>query len=358
MSRIRFGLVGAGWRAEFYLRIAAAAPEFFEMPAVVVRNPEKAKAFAEQWQSPVFATTDEMLAGGDLHFVVTSVPWAPNPGIVKELVRRGVPVLSETPPAPDLEGLVDLWNFVQASDGRVSVAEQYFLQPRFAAIRQVIDAGLIGAVSQAQISAAHGYHGMSLMRKILGIGCEDATICARSFSAPLVQGPGRAGPPEAERIEASTQTFFWLDFEGRLGLMDFSGDQYFNWVRNNRVLIRGERGEIVDDSVAFLKDFRTPLYFDLVRHEAGQAGNLEGNYLKGIQLGENMVYTNPLAPAPLSDDEIAIGDLLLRMAEYVEGGETPYPFAEACQDHYLSLVCEQALRTGEEVKTETQPWAG
>ena len=60
----------------------------------------------------------------------------------------------------------------------------------------------------------------------------------------------------------------------------------------------------------------------------------------------------------LSDDEIAIGDLLLRMARYGEGGEAPYPLAEACQDHYLSLKCEEALESGAEVRTETQPWAG
>jgi hypothetical protein len=45
---------------------------------------------------------------------------------------------------------------------------------------------------------------------------------------------------------------------------------------------------------------------------------------------------------------------MLRMAR----GETPYPLAEACQDHYLGLMCEQALNSGEEVRTQTQPWSG
>jgi hypothetical protein len=135
--------------------------------------------------------------------------------------------------------------------------------------------------------------------------------------------------------------------------MDFCGEQYFNWVRNNRVLVRGERGEIVNNQITYLQDVRTPIYLDLLRHSAGGPGNLEGNHLKGIQLGQQMVYTNPLAPAALSDDEIAIGDLMLRMAR----GETPYPLAEACQDHYLGLMCEQALNSGEEVRTQTQPWS-
>ena len=358
MSRIRFGVVGAGWRAEFFLRIAAAAPEHFELPLVVARDPQKAKRFAAQWQCPVSASVAEMLAGDALDFVVTSVSWGANPGIVKELVRRGIPVLSETPPAADLAAMIDLWQHVEEHQGRVCVAEQYFLQPYFAALRQVIALGKIGTVSQAQVSAAHGYHGMSLMRKLLGIGYGNATIASRAFTAPLVEGPGRDNPPTAEVVADCTQAFFWLDFDGKLGLMDFCGEQYFNWVRNNRVLVRGERGEITNDKVVYLQDFRTPIYLGLLRHSTGGPGNLEGNYLKGIQLGENMVYANPLAPAALSDDEIAIGDMMLRMAQYVRGSETaPYPLAEACQDHYLGLMCEQALKSGAEVKTRTQPWS-
>ncbi len=353
MSRIRFGIVGAGWRAEFFLRIAAAAPEHFEMPVVVARNPEKAKRFADLWPCAIVATTDEMLAGRTLDFAVTSVSWAANPEIVKKLVRHGVPVLCETPPAPDLNTMIELWQFVAEHKIQVCVAEQYFLQPYFAAVRQIIESGKLGKISQAQVSAAHGYHGMSLMRKLLGIGYENATIAARSFNAPLLKGPDRNGPPAQEAIADCKQAFFWLDFDGRLGFMDFCGEQYFNWVRNNRVLVRGERGEIVNNQIAYMQDVRTPIYLDLLRHSTGGPGNLEGNHLKGIQLGQQMVYTNPLAPATLSDDEIAIGDLMLRMAR----GETPYPLAEACQDHYLGLMCEQALSSGAEVHTQTQPWS-
>ena len=357
MGAIRFGIVGAGWRAEFFTRIAAAAPDVFEVPPVVARRPEKVALFTDAWGCRIYGSMDEMLEGESLDFVVTSLPWETNPELIKVLVERGVPVLSETPPAPDVPALIDLWEFVERKAGRVCVAEQYFLQPYYAALRAVIAAGKLGTVTQAQVSAAHGYHGMSLMRKLLGIGYEDATIEARSFTAPLVQGPGRDGPPASEEVGDSTQIFYWLDFDGKLGFMDFCGEQYFNWVRNNRVLVRGERGEVVNERVSILKDFRTPLYLDLLRHVAGGPGNLEGNHLKGIQLGGEWVYENPLAPASLSDDEIAIGQLLLGMAAYVGGGAPPYPLAEACQDHYLSIICAQALKEGRSLRTQRQPWA-
>ena len=108
MSRIRFGMVGAGWRAEFFQRIAAAAPVHFEMPVVVARNHEKAKLIADQWACPIVATIDERLTGRTLDFAVTSVSWAANPEIIKDLVHRGLSVLSETPPAPDLSAMIKL----------------------------------------------------------------------------------------------------------------------------------------------------------------------------------------------------------------------------------------------------------
>lgn len=42
---IRFGLVGGGWRAEFFTRIAREMPETFTFVGVVQRDFAKAQAF-------------------------------------------------------------------------------------------------------------------------------------------------------------------------------------------------------------------------------------------------------------------------------------------------------------------------
>lgn len=59
MSKIRFGLIGSGWRAEFYIRIAKAIPEKFELTGVVIRNREKGEEFARKFGVNVVQSLDE-----------------------------------------------------------------------------------------------------------------------------------------------------------------------------------------------------------------------------------------------------------------------------------------------------------
>jgi hypothetical protein len=122
------------------------------------------------------------------------------------------------------------------------------------------------------------------------------------------------------------------------------------------VLVRGERGEINNLDASYLTDFRTPVNVRFERHDAGQNGNLEGYYHKGYSVGGIRCYQNPFVPARLSDDEIAVATCLERMAHYVEKGKPFYSLSEASQDHYLSLMIEEAAATGRELKSSSQGW--
>ena len=88
---------------------------------------------------------------------------------MREAVGSGVPVLAETPPAPDVEGLRALWHDVGAS-GLVQVAEQYLMLPSHAARLALVRSGAIGRPTQVQVSSTHQYHALSLVRGYLGVG--------------------------------------------------------------------------------------------------------------------------------------------------------------------------------------------
>ena len=351
-----FAIAGGGWRTGAYLNIAASMPEHFKVVGMFVRDPKKGAVIEEKRGVPTFHTLDELLSATEPDFVVTSLPWPVNPEIVSALVAAHVPILSETPPAPDVQGLRMIYEHVTGG-AKIQVAEQYNFQPFNAARLSLARSGRLGRITQAQVSISHDYHGISIMRRLLGIGFENCAVSGRAFSSDIVEGPGRYGPPDKETTKTSRQGIFYFDWGDRLGVLDFTGDQYFSWVRNERLLVRGERGEIINEHATWLADFLTPISADFIRQETGQRGNLEGHYLKGYVLGTEWIYENPCGTARLSDDEIAIATSLLGMVNYLGGGEAVYGVADACQDHYLSLLAKEAAETGKTITSERQPWA-
>ncbi|BCG57588.1 Gfo/Idh/MocA family protein [Paenibacillus sp. URB8-2] len=358
MERIGFGLIGGGWRAEFFLRIAEAMPERFAVKAIFVRDRGKADKLQEHWGIKTYTSFEEFTAAcrNECSFAVVSVKRVVNAEFIEKLTEAGIPALAETPPADGAEGLLRLWERVGAS-AKVQIAEQYAFQPMHAARIRLARSGRLGEVSQAQVSAAHDYHGISLIRRLLGIGFENAVIRAQTFTSPIVKSPDRGGPPLSEELEESQQIIAMLDFGNKLGVLDFTGDQYFSWIREKRILVRGERGEIVNDEVSWLQSFDSPVYDKLRRIDTGHSGNLEGFHHKGIMGCGEWLYVNPHAPARLSDDEIAVAETLARMGDYVRGGPSFYSLAEGCQDHYLALEMQRAAASGVPVTTQTQPWA-
>src|SRR5436309_1128236 len=104
----RFAVVGAGWRAEFFLRIVRALPERFDLPGVAVRDAEKGAVFEQRWGCPTFRTPDALLDAVRPEFWVGSVSYAANFEVNAALLRTGLPLLSETPPAATLEQMLAL----------------------------------------------------------------------------------------------------------------------------------------------------------------------------------------------------------------------------------------------------------
>lgn len=353
---ITFGIVGGAWRAEFFFRIAQALPDRFRILGCVGRTEATRSRIGRAWGIATFDSISDLVRLKP-DFVVTSVPWAESAPIILELASHHIGVLAETPPAQDLEALTKLWKELPGN-ARVQVAEQYQFQPGHAARLALARSGLLGEISETQISVAHGYHGISLIRKFLNIGFERASIRALKFKAPIVAGSTRAGPPQEERKILTTQTLASLEFEGKLAVFDFVEDQYFSWIRSHRVLVRGDRGEINNLDVRYLIDFATPMEMQLKRMDAGQTGNLEGYHHKGYVGGGAWWYQNSFVPARLSDDEIAIATCLESMAHYLETGDSFYGLAEASQDHYLSILIEEAAKSGNPVESSNQIWHG
>jgi hypothetical protein len=358
LKSVKFSLIGgAGFRAQYYLRIAQALPERFQISGMVVRDESKGRDMEAKWGTATYRSLDQLLANEKPDFVVVSVNVTEAVDYVLKLAELGIPALLETPPAPDLAGLELLHKQLTLNDARVQVAEQYQFHPIQEARQALIQSGQLGKISETTVSISHLYHGVSLIRRMLGVTFEEVKIRAMRFESNWVQGPTRSGPPTEDKRIPLQRDLAWLDFGDRLGIYDFTKDQHRSWVRSNHLSVRGERGEIFDNRVLIQQDSCTELRMELKRMNRGELENAEGYYLKGIVCGERWVYENPFAPARLYDDEIAIASCLEKMGDYTRGGASFYSLAEASQDHYLGMMIEKAIQTSETITAGPRCWA-
>lgn len=355
---VKFSIIGgAGFRAQYFLRIVQALPERFQISGMVVRNEVKGRDMEVKWGVPTYRSLEELLKHESPDFVVVSVSGAEGLEYLLKLAEAGIPALSETPPAPDLPGLELLYDKLIVTGARIQVAEQYHLHPIQEARLALIRSGKLGSITETTVSISHLYHGVSLIRKMLGVTFEEVRIRAMRFESQWINGPTRSGPPTEDKLIPSQRDLAWLDFGDSLGIYDFTKDQHRSWTRSNHLSVKGERGEIFDNRVLIQQDNLIPLQLELKRINKGELENAEGYFLQGILCGEQWLYDNPFAPARLYDDEIAIASCLQKMADYVSGGPGFYSLAEAAQDYYLGMMIEKAIQSGETIIAPRQRWA-
>lgn len=355
---VRFALVGTGYRATYFERAARALPTRFELTGAVSRSAAGARVATEGWRVPAHRTVAELLAAGRPDFAVVSVPWSAAVPATAELAAAGVPVLTETPPGPDLAGLREV-TALTAGGARVQVAEQYPYQPWHAARIAITDAGVLGPVHEAALSVAHGYHAFALMRRHLGVTGGPAVVRAVRSGAAVRRPAGRGGPRPEPGLVTEQRIHGIVDFGGKVGTYDFGDAQYWSLTQQHHVLLRGRDGELADTTLLRMSTVDGPdaaVTVPLVRQSAGEGGDMAGLYPRGIAGGDRWWWRNPFPGARLFDDEIAVATVLELMGSYARGGPAFYGAADGAQDHYLNLALLRAADTGETVRTEPQPW--
>ena len=345
-----FALIGSGFRAQAFLKVARELGTV-GCAGAVVRTPRHLDV-------PTFPSLDACLRQARVDFVLVATPRSVTPQHVVDAVGRGLPVLVETPPAPDLPALRALWSAVGDS-GLVQVAEQYLLMPSHAARAAVVAAGLIGTPTQVQVSSTQQYHAVALIRGLLTAGRDTVSVRATRFTAPLVQPLSRSGWTDDEEAYPATTTIATLDFgHGRSGVYDFTDQQTRNQLRFRRLTVRGTAGELHNDDVVRMCDPRTLVRTPLVRRQTGYDLDLIGYDTEHICFGADVLYRNPYPGRRWMDDEIAIATLLDRTADWVRGeGPEPYPLAEGAQDQQIALAIEESADSDTTVTTSREAWS-
>ena len=317
---IRFAVIGSGWRSLFYVRIAKALPDMFELTALLCRGQEKADRIQKEYGIHTTTSEDEIIASKP-DFVVSAVNKSSMSDVVRYWAAKGIPVLSETPAGLDIDTLKAIRQDVE-NGARIQVAEQYFLYPSIKAVIDECKSGTIGEPVSLTISAMHDYHAASVIRRMLGTGLEDVAITGKTFSMKVTDTRTRYEVLTEGRVVEKEEKHLIMEYaDGKTAFYDFMSDQYRSPIRNRYINLRGTRGEIINDTVYYLdKD--------------------------NLAACKKLDITNPYGYAGLSEDEAAITGILLGMKEYVDKGKEVYPMDEALYDAYMGILMCEAGKPG------------
>lgn len=358
MGKIRYGLIGSGWRAEFYIRIAKLVPEKFELTSVLIRDFEKGKIFTEKFNVKVVNSLEGLMAD-EPEFVVMAIKRGVVSDYLLKLFEKNIPVLSETPPGETEVDLLNLWNEYKKYNSKVQVAEQYFMQPLYAAWQKAINDGKLGEVQNINVSSLHGYHGVSMIRKYLDVNFKNCTMYGKRYWFDVTETLGREGMRFDGEVASCSRDRLTMEFEnGKVAFFDFSDPaQYHSFIRTRQLNIQGTRGEIDDLTIRYLTPENISVTQELNRIDRGIYNNQEWSHY-AIMLGEEFLYKSPFFGLRMNDDEIAVASCLLGMSEYLKKGKEFYSLKDALQDMYFCIKMDEAYENpNKKITTETQPWA-
>ena len=344
--------MGSGFRAMFYGRIARTYPELFEMKYMLCRSQEKADRIRTQTGFSV-TTSKEACEACRPDFVVVAVNKANIADVAEEWVLRGHTVLTETPAGASLEQLERIWELRERCGCRIQVAEQYFHYPSLSVGMKYIERGDIGEPFSLYISVAHDYHGASIMRKYLSVGQEAFAVAAKRFRFPLTETDSREGAVTDGRTTLRERDIALFEFaSGKIGLYDFSGEQYHSFIRSRHIIVRGRDGELSDQVLYRLDDRHYPRTKILLPE-------LEPRYrvLETKRIRDYVRMWKPELSLDEIEDEYAIACMLYDMGDYIASGKEIYPLRDALQDAYMWLVLQEAVqKPGRQLRARAMPW--
>ena len=169
MAPLRYLIVGSGYRAEYYGRIAMMYPELFRA-MYLCRSEEKTARMTKNTGCPATVSREEALAFGP-DFIVEAVDRSHGSDVSLEWAEQGFPVMAETPVAASWAQ----WKAVRAAGERgaqIVCLEQYHRYPILMAGIEAVRRGDIGQPLSCYLSLCHDYHAASLLRRMLGTAGE------------------------------------------------------------------------------------------------------------------------------------------------------------------------------------------
>ena len=348
---LRYVIVGSGYRAEYFGRIARTYPDLFGA-MFLCRSREKAGLMTARTGAPAVTDEDECLAFRP-DFAVIAVDRGHMAEVIARWAEKGLPLVTETPVGETMDQLRAVWA-LGAGGAKIVSCEQYFRQPILLSGLAAVEEGLIGTPSSLYISLLHDYHAASVIRRALQVPVGEAfTVTGAARQNTVIRTDSRTGAIlDGSRAAAERMTALISFDSGKSAVYDFSPVQYRSFIRSRHLVVRGDRGEWSDTSVSFADGAGVPRKLFLTPEIPEKYRCLDTQALRDRRRG----WQHELMPDTVQD-EFAIASMLLDMGGYLTGGPSPYPLKDALEDAYFWCLLKQAaLSPFRPIRSERMPW--
>lgn len=348
---LSYVIVGSGYRAMYYGRIAAAYPSLFRA-LFLCRSQEKAVLMKQQTGVDATVSLEKALAFQP-DFAVIAVDHTHIAEVAMEWAQRGIPVAAETPIGASMDQLTALWRLHQQTSAKIVCLEQYHRHPVLSAGLSAVAQGRIGTPTTAYLSLVHDYHAASLIRRMLLTNSESYTLRGMRTVTPATATDSRYGAILDGSTANESRDLVHIAFaSGKTAVYDFASLQYRTFIRSRHLTVRGTSGEWNDTQLYTMNEDHMPERTLLMAELPRKYRALDTQALRDLRkTWQHELFLDT------QHDEYAIATMLLDMGEYIAGGNSPYPLQEALDDAYFLLLLQEAVaHPWQEVTSGPVPW--
>lgn len=337
MIPMRVAVLGVGNRAQDHLATLSRMEGVCHLVAVGDADNDRATSVGARYGVPGFGDLQRMLteARPELLYVIT--PPDSHHAAVELAGRQGVHVVSETPIATTLPLADAMIAAAQRHGIKLEVAENVWRWPNERLKRRIIDAGLIGEVTQMHLWYYSGsYHGISIARTLIGSTPTRVRGYARETPIPPYQDRAghfhTTGPYEHGLIEFAN---------GAVCVYQYPLQPHYR----NYWDVLGTTGAIIGNDLILTRAGERQVF--PIRQEIDESAAVPSLTRVYVETDPPIVWENPYRDLPIGAgaDDIGRADILAGMCRAIGADTTPaYGAANARLDQEVLIALRESAR--------------
>ena len=158
LKQIRIGIVGTSWWTDAMYMPALTRHVNADVRAVVGRNLDHTREFAEQWKVPnAYASLEDLLSNETVDAVIIASPNKQHYALAMTAIERGLHVLCEKPLAMSYTEAIQMAEAAERSGLKTMVSFTYRFMPTARYLKELIEQGYIGQPYHLNMRYYTGY---------------------------------------------------------------------------------------------------------------------------------------------------------------------------------------------------------